>query len=210
MENDGFRFPAITRLQKLYFSIIKIDISRGIKKEKRKDQNYNLRDFCSQILTTTAQSSLSYANNSPRRGWITMTNRAFQSFAPCFRASLLRVHEEAKCVTRWSKGCARVRAERSKPWWCHGTLDFSPFTFWLLHCRGIAPEGETNRRSCAVHADNYLRSPPPYCFLNNRLPITRLLAWCASFFRARGSSYAAAFPRGCVRTRGYRFVSQQD
>lgn len=38
-----------------------------------------------------------------------MTNRAFQSFAPCFRASLLRVYEEAKCVTRWSKGCARVR-----------------------------------------------------------------------------------------------------
>lgn len=68
------------------------------------------------------------------------------------------------------------------------------FPLYLLTvARGsFSPEGETNRRSCAVHADNYLRSLPPYCFFNNRPAISiSWLSWPGyepSFFRPRGSS----------------------
>lgn len=90
------------------------------------------------------------------------------------------VYEETKCdkVVKGLRTCSSGQNASSAAnctQWCHGTLDFSPFTFWLLHRGSFSPEGETNRRSCAVHADNYLRSLPPYCFLNNRLPIS--ISW---------------------------------
>lgn len=135
----------------------------------------------------------------------------FQVFPPDSSQPVAYTQRSMKrpSVTRWSKGCARVRADKSAAnctQWCHGTLDFSPFTFWLLHRGSFSPEGETNRRSCAVHADNYLRSLPPYCFLNNRLPISIswLLAWLRAFlFQAPRVLLRSCLSKGCMRIRGY-------
>lgn len=121
------------------------------------------------------------------------------------------VYEETKCdkVVKGLRTCSSGQNASSAAnctQWCHGTLDFSPFTFWLLHRGSFSPEGETNRRSCAVHADNYLRSLPPYCFLNNRLPISIswLLAWLRAFlFQAPRVLLRSCLSKGCMRIRGY-------
>lgn len=147
----------------------------------------------------------------------------FSSTSPRFVAACCvyaTVYEEAKCdkVVKGLRTCSSGQNASSAANCTRRGVTarwtFPPLPFDCCIGGSFSPEGETNRRSCAVHADNYLRSLPPYCFLNNnRLlhkldslslsqlgPVTRP----PSFFQAPRVLLRSCLSKGCMRIRGYR------
>lgn len=122
----------------------------------------------------------------------------FSSTSPRFVAACCvyaTVYEEAKCdkVVKGLRTCSSGQNASSAANCTRRGVTarwtFPPLPFDCCIGGSFSPEGETNRRSCAVHADNYLRSLPPYCFLNNN----RLLHKLDSLSLSAWPGYEATF-----------------